>query len=104
MTISDMWSFLPDCSKDGFMNFHDDGTMVYDEGATKCDPGDPQTETGTWTFTDNETRLSTTSGGVTEIVDIVELTDSKLVISFDQTVDYGDGEQTYTNTVTYLAN
>jgi hypothetical protein len=30
---------------------------VTDDGATKCDPADPQTVTGTWQFAANETQM-----------------------------------------------
>lgn len=103
-SFADLWSFLPECTKDDFMVFNADGTVTFDEGATKCDPGDPQTDQGTWTYVDNETKISVTADGETDVMEIVELTDSTLKVSFEETEDFGDGEKTYTNTITYTAN
>lgn len=51
------WAFLEACSKDAVFTFWADGTAVFDEGATKCDPSDPQTEASTWKFIDSETKF-----------------------------------------------
>ncbi|MVN76150.1 hypothetical protein GO988_07420 [Hymenobacter sp. HMF4947] len=36
------------CSLDDFLKFGTDKVLTHDEGATKCDPTDPQTDKGTW--------------------------------------------------------
>lgn len=100
VSISDLYDFLPDCSKDDITIFNADGTMVGDEGAIKCDAGDPQTETGTWLFLDNETQLSVTFDNDTDVMDIVELTESTLKLAYEET----DEGVTYTNTITFTAN
>ncbi len=46
------------CELDGYFVFKTDNTFESNEGATKCDPLDPQIETGIWAFTDNETKLN----------------------------------------------
>lgn len=47
------------CEIDDIMTFQSDQKISYDEGATKCDPSDPQTTTdGTWSF-DNATKMLT---------------------------------------------
>lgn len=102
--FSDLFALLPACTKDDITIFNADGTMIDDEGATKCDPGDPQTDEGTWSFVDNETKLSITFDNETQVMDIVELTENTLKLSYEETEDYGDGEQTYTNTITFTAN
>lgn len=38
------------CSLDDFLKFSADKSLVHDEGATKCDPTDPQTDKGTWSM------------------------------------------------------
>jgi len=103
-TITDLYSFLDDCEKDDITIFNNDGAVNFDEGATKCDAGDPQTTAGTWMFTENETKLSVTDDGETTVFTIVELTTSKLKISYQVVEDFGMGEETYTNTVTFSAN
>lgn len=49
-------TFSP-CFTDNFFSFSASSVATLDEGPTKCDPTDPQTETGTWQFTQNETYL-----------------------------------------------
>lgn len=53
----DLTSFLPACQLDNLTRFLTDGTLNNDEGATKCDPNDPQTTPGTWAWAANETKL-----------------------------------------------
>lgn len=57
--ITDLWNsvLISACSKDDFTVYKTDGTYVIDDGATKCDPADPQTTTGTWKFATNETQM-----------------------------------------------
>ncbi len=102
MTYTDLFAFLPDCSKDDFMTFDSDGTVVYDEGATKCDAGDPQTTTGTWMFNSDQTELTMAQTDSTEAYHLDELTDSKLQLSMDSSEDFGNGTQTYHNTITFV--
>jgi hypothetical protein len=45
------------CELDDFMKFQADGTLVVDQGPTKCDLAAPQTATQTWRFARNETEL-----------------------------------------------
>jgi len=51
------WPLMEACSKDDKIIFQSGGSAVFDEGATKCDPNDPQTETTSWKFIDNDTKL-----------------------------------------------
>ena len=101
---TDFFAIMPACSKDDVTVFNTDGTATFDEGATKCDAGDPQTTSGTWQFQDNETKLQVVSDGDTEIFNIVELTSSKLKISYEIVEDFGNGDETYTYTITFIAN
>ena len=56
-TTIDVFSQVPTCLSDNFYTFGADGTLTVDEGATKCDPSDPQTSTGNWKLLDNNTKL-----------------------------------------------
>lgn len=47
------------CDKDNTITFKSDSTGVLDEGATKCDAGDPQKVPFTWYFKENGTVLYT---------------------------------------------
>ncbi len=46
------------CEKDNFYKFNTDKTLVADEGATRCDPSDPQQETGTWAISNGDQQLT----------------------------------------------
>lgn len=54
---NDVFSQMPSCNKDDIIIFSTDGTAVTDAGKIKCDPSEMQTETETWAFTQNETKL-----------------------------------------------
>jgi hypothetical protein len=56
--ITDIFSQLDDCDKDNTSTFNADKTYLDDEGATKCNPLDPQTTSGTWAFNSDETVLT----------------------------------------------
>lgn len=80
-------SFLA-CEKDNTMAFAATGTATLDEGATKCDPADAQTETATWAFsgTDKKT-LVLTQGGFGITCAITELTATTLKWQFTNPFD-----------------
>ena len=54
---ADNYAFFSDCFKDNYYTFQPSGILEMNEGPTKCAPGDPQTETGNWQLTQNETHL-----------------------------------------------
>lgn len=45
------------CERDNTLTFKTNFTAITDEGATKCDPTDPQTITETWSFASNEAKV-----------------------------------------------
>lgn len=49
---------LENCEKDNTLEFKTDGTGISREGATKCDPADPDSENFTWSLKNNETILN----------------------------------------------
>lgn len=58
-TTVDLFASMDACDKDDFMEFKTNMSYLADEGATKCDPSDPQiNETGTWAFSNNESQLT----------------------------------------------
>lgn len=81
----DVYANLPACKKDNTVEFKTDGTVIADEGATKCSPTDPQEETGTWTFEQNEMHLHVVGTDYSFEAEIVELTDSVLKVKYDTT-------------------
>jgi len=86
---ADVSAFLQTCQKDNILVFAAAGTGTLDEGATKCNSGDPQSNPFTWNFATNETVLHVSAvlftGGSSDF-DIVSLTDTQLVLSQNITV------------------
>lgn len=81
----DVFGSFPSCVKDNYYIFNSDGTGTTDEGATKCDPGDPQTfSSGNWQLVNNDTQLKghdvTTGTEVT--ADIKQLDNSTMVLHY----------------------
>jgi hypothetical protein len=54
-TIDGFPLVVKSCSLDNTYTFNTGGAGVVDEGASKCDPIDPQTTPFTWVFKSNET-------------------------------------------------
>ena len=82
----DLFTTAPACEKDDIETFKTDKTYIGDQGATKCDPTDPQTEQGKWAFSTNETKLDITvidsGSSFTITYDVLELTADKMVLKF----------------------
>ena len=86
---TDVSAFLQSCQKDNTMAFASAGTGTADEGLTKCNSGDPQTNPFTWNFQNEETILfisATLFTGGNSTFSLVTLTDNQLVVSQDITV------------------
>jgi Lipocalin-like domain len=82
-------AFLQTCQKDNILTFIAAGTGTADEGTTKCDVTDPQTNAFAWSFQTNETVLFISTplfSGGTSTFTIVSLTDTELVVSQNITV------------------
>ena len=98
VTISNYWQLLAaingttdaePCVKDNLMIFNTDSTLILDEGATKCDPADPQQEDGgNWMFKENETKITFSAFPYDPLKEertmkIISLTDSKMVLEMN---------------------
>jgi hypothetical protein len=55
--ITNVFAIEPACSHDDIMRFTADGKWINDEGAQKCDAGDPQTTGGTWVLSQDADSL-----------------------------------------------
>lgn len=77
---TDLYSLLDACDKDDYLVFSTNGSVEYNEGATKCDQDDPQSESDSWSFTDNETKINLDG----DIYTIDELTSSRFRISLTE--------------------
>jgi len=81
----DLYKEMDDCDKDDYLTFKPDGVIEYNAGATKCEEDDAQVETGTWKFTDNETKLVMGEGEEKQEATILSLTKSELKVSTTET-------------------
>ncbi len=79
----DVYANTGACKRDDFFEFKALGIAVRDEGATICATSDPQQQTGTWAFAQNETHLIVAGIGYTFDAEIVELTDTKLKVKYE---------------------
>jgi lipocalin-like protein len=82
---TDVSSLIQSCQKDNVLTFSaTGGTGTLDEGPTKCNSGDQQTQNFTWSFTNNETVLHVSTifftGGSSDFT-IVSLTETQLMVS-----------------------
>jgi len=90
--FGDVSAFLQTCQKDNILTFAGTagtGTGTIDEGASKCNAGDPQTSPFTWNFLTNETQLFVSavlfsSGSST--FNVVTISATQLVLSQQITV------------------
>ncbi len=78
-TPTDVFATFQACRKDDLNIFETGGVYKEDEGPTKCDPSDPQQTTGTWSFNSDETVLTLVSDGITTVINVTEMSKSKLV-------------------------
>jgi hypothetical protein len=90
---TNVYEIMDQCIKDDHTTFNADGTGTLDEGATKCDPGAPQTVPITWSFQQNETELNVV--GSTYLVET--LTENQLVVNQIEVVS----AQTFMHHVTF---
>lgn len=72
-----------DCELDDRIQFSKPNIVTTDEGATKCDPSNPQTDTGTWKFVNGEQEIELAG----EEFHIDELTATSLKISVSGALD-----------------
>lgn len=100
--ITDMYAQMPACTKDDLIKFNNDGSIRDDEGATKCDPNDPQTTTdGTWVFSSDQNSITIDYPDDDPItMQISTLNATTFSGSYEVVEDWGSGELTYTYTIT----
>jgi hypothetical protein len=81
-------SLLPACYSDDTFKFNADKTVVQDAGAIKCNSTDPQTQTGTWSFNSDQSKLTIAvpNSLLNGEADVKELTSSTLRINATPTI------------------
>lgn len=84
-TIMGVNSPLDECEKDNFVTFSNTGVATMDEGVTKCDSEDPQTDVTTYSLS-SDAKTLTLDGDVFTVVTlndgIISLTASSNGFSF----------------------
>jgi Lipocalin-like domain len=92
--VTDAFPLYDACQKDDITTFKTNSEGEFNEGATKCDPGDPQSVPFLWTLTNNNTNLN-----ISAVADftIVQLDNTTLKISDT----FVEGGVTYTETFVF---
>jgi len=76
---TDNYSSSPACAKDNEFTFTTAGVHEYTEGATKCNPADPQViYFASWKFLNNETVIEVVTGGLRLEYKVLGLSASEL--------------------------
>jgi hypothetical protein len=83
---TDEYATAQACERDNFIKFNTNKSVVVDEGPTRCDPADMQTQTSTWDFNNDQTKLTIpVYAGVSIAADIVELSATTLHVRYTDT-------------------
>lgn len=80
---TDVSGFVNACYKDNVMTFRANGDGTFDEGATKCNAGDPQSTNFTWNFTNNGSTLNVNApifAGQSGAFTVITLNDTQMVL------------------------
>ena len=83
-SITDIYAVMPSCAKDNTTKFNADGSVLFDEGPSKCDAQDPQTEISEWSFNSDKTSMTVDVDNKTVRYKIIEISNSRLKISFEE--------------------
>jgi hypothetical protein len=86
---TDASPFLQTCQKDNILTFVSNGTGSLDEGTTKCNTGDAQTNPFTWAFQNNEAVIyvsTTLFTGGSNTFNLISLTETQLIVSQNITI------------------
>ena len=90
--------FLQACDLDDFLKLNANGTFTEEEGASKCDPNNPQViQSGVWIWNSDETRVVLTAGGQSTEYVVTALSSTALTTTETLVVQ----NVTYTFTTTY---
>jgi Lipocalin-like domain len=74
------------CNNDDGAIFNKDGKFESTIGTIKCDPSETNT-IGTWQLQQNDTKISLSESGLTEVFNIVELSSNRLVMNVTSGTD-----------------
>ena len=97
---TDEYAGLPACERDNFAKFNTNKSVAFDEGPTKCNTTDPQTENGTWDFNSDYTKLTLGDpqlGGFPVPFDVIDLSASTMALRYTYT--YSTNGISYSQTI-----
>jgi len=80
--VSDVLAYKPACDRDDIIIFEANGNANFDQGPTKCDSSQSQSEISTWYFSNNESRLHIAQGAFTNIYTLDTITADSMRWSF----------------------
>ena len=96
---NDLFDLMLECSLDDILKYNSNGTVIWDEGPSKCYQDDPQTTQSTWAFDSTETEITEVdSYGISYTYKILELSESILKIKYSSDQFEGD---IYIMTITF---
>ncbi|UXE67281.1 MAG: hypothetical protein KA713_01355 [Chryseotalea sp. WA131a] len=85
-TVRNITLQFPAPERDDILILREDGTYLYDEGASRDKPNDKRIFShGTWQVVEQNKRLLLTANGSINTYDILEITDSTLVLKLNIT-------------------
>ncbi|MCF8238393.1 MAG: lipocalin family protein [Saprospiraceae bacterium] len=100
IVVNDLLIDEEPCDADDLTIFNADGSSAGDEGATKCDPSDPQNyNNGTWSLSSDEKTLTISIEGTLIAFIVKSASSSKLVL--ETAADKLDSSFPATSTVTF---
>jgi len=73
---------VDDCIADDITTFYPYFTYQFDDGNIMCNPNDPKSYSGTWSFTENESHLVISGNGQTTDYVILELSTTRMILGF----------------------
>lgn len=103
---TDEYATTPACQRDDFTKFNANKSVLFDEGASKCNTTDAQSETSTWDLSSNDTKLTLAApqlGGFPIPFDIITLSSSTLHIRYSYTYSSNNVSYTETQDATFMA-
>ena len=96
--VTDWYAQMESCQKDNLKSYKGDGSMIFDEGATKCKSDDAQSTGATWLFNSDNATITEKRGSTNKSLTVIEVSASTLKSTYSE--DGMDGKYTYTEIYT----
>ncbi len=95
-------TFFQPCELDNYTTFNSDGSLLLNEGATKCNSSDPQIQNGTYALNADESKLTVSDGKASFIAKLSGVTATQFITSIDTTIVYQGNSFLSTTTQTWV--